>query len=249
MRKFGLIGYPLSHSFSQKYFSEKFRKENITDCVYENFSFPSIDVLPGLISSQPDLVGLNVTIPYKQQVIPFLDYSNDVVQRIAACNCIHIRNGKLFGYNTDVFGFEQSLKKNLQPYHTKALILGTGGAAKAVEYVLEKNGISYKIVSRNPLVHSKKHIGYDQVSPSLINEYYLIINTTPLGMYPNVEQCPPLPYDSLSPRHYLFDLIYNPDKTLFLRKGAEKGAVIQNGAQMLVVQAEESWKIWNEVNS
>jgi shikimate dehydrogenase len=245
MRKFGLIGFPLSHSFSQKYFSEKFSKENITGCAYENFPFPSLDVLPALLSSEPDLVGLNVTIPFKQEVISFLDFSNEVVQQIAACNCIHIRNGKLYGFNTDVFGFEQSLKKNLQPYHKKALILGTGGAAKAVEYVIGKAGIDYKFVSRNPIPDSEKYISYDQITSSLISAYHLIINTTPIGMYPNTDQCPPLPYQLLSPQHYLFDLIYNPAKTLFLQKGEQQGAITQNGSDMLIIQAEESWKIWN----
>ena len=249
MRKFGLIGYPLSHSFSQKYFTEKFRKENLNDCIYENFSFPSINELPELLSSQPDLKGLNVTIPYKQSVIPFLYSGNEVVKQIGACNCIHIRDGKLFGFNTDVYGFEQSLKKSLQPYHTKALILGTGGAAKAVEYVIQKAGIDYRFVSRNPIAGSEKYIRYEQITEDLISSYTLIINTTPSGMYPDTDKCPPLPYHLLSPKHYLFDLIYNPAKTLFLQKGEEQGAIIQNGSDMLVIQAEESWKIWNNLSA
>jgi len=245
MRKFGLIGFPLSHSFSQKYFSDKFEKERITDCAYENFSFSSIDALPALLAAEPNLVGLNVTIPYKQQVIPFLDNSNEVVKEIAACNCIHIRHGKLFGFNTDVFGFEYSLKKNLKPYHHKALILGTGGASKAVAYVLKKEGIDYKFVSRDPVAGSDRHIAYEQVISSILDDHHIIINTTPAGMFPNVNQCPPLPYQLLTSSHFLFDLIYNPAKTLFLQKGEEQGAAIQNGSDMLVIQAEESWKIWN----
>jgi len=244
MRKFGLIGYPLSHSFSQKFFSEKFQKEHIENCVYENFSLPSIDMLPATIASQPDLCGLNVTIPYKKQVISFLDDSDEIVKKINACNCIGIHNGKLHGFNTDVPGFEQSLKKNLQAHHNKALILGTGGASKAVEYVISKLGIDYKLVSRNP-DSSFRHIGYAQITDTFISQYTLIINTTPIGMFPNVDQYPPLPYDSITSQHYLFDLIYNPSKTLFLQKGEAQGAMIQNGSEMLIIQAEESWKIWN----
>jgi shikimate dehydrogenase len=169
------------------------------------------------------------------------------VKKIGACNCIHIREGKLLGFNTDVFGFEQSLKKNLKPYHNRALILGTGGASKAVEYVLEKAGIDYKLVSRNPVPGYEKHISYTQITSSIIDSYTLIINTTPVGMYPNLDECPSLPYSSMSSKHYLFDLIYNPEKTLFLQKGEERGAIIQNGSDMLAIQAEESWKIWNDL--
>jgi len=247
MKKFGLIGYPLSHSFSQKYFSEKFGKEKIADCVYENFSLPSINLLPAILANQPDLKGLNVTIPYKEQVIPFLHFSNEVVKQIGACNCINIQDGKLSGFNTDVYGFEQSLKTSLRPFHAKALILGTGGASKAVAYVLEKAGIDYKLVSRNPVQGSEKYIGYEQITHSIISSYTLIVNTTPIGMYPHIDQCPPLPYHFLSSNHYLFDLIYNPAKTLFLQKGEEHGAIIQNGSDMLIIQAEESWKIWNNL--
>ena len=245
MRKFGLIGYPLSHSFSQKFFSEKFLKEHIEDCIYENYSLPSIDLLPSTIASQPDLCGLNVTIPYKEQVIAFLHDSDDVVKRIGACNCIDIRQGKLYGFNTDVSGFEQSLKKNLQPHHAKALILGTGGGSKAVEFVINKLGIEYKLVSRNPNSSSSTQIGYSRITASLLATHTLIINTTPLGMFPNIDQYPPIPYNALTSNHFLFDLIYNPAKTLFLQKGEEQGATIQNGLEMLIIQAEESWKIWN----
>ena len=245
MRKFGLIGYPLSHSFSKKYFTEKFRREHIDDCLYENFSLASIDALPGLLSSQPELIGLNVTIPYKQQVIPFLHSSNDVVQRIAACNCIHIKNGQLFGFNTDVYGFEYSLQRHLKPHHTKALILGTGGASKAVEYVLQKHGISYKSVTRNPSFESDQYISYKEVTPTVIEAHTLIVNTTPLGMYPNVDECPDLPYRFLTSKHYLFDLVYNPELTQFLLHGQQHNCIIKNGFEMLIIQAEENWKIWN----
>jgi len=246
MRKFGLIGYPLSHSFSQKYFSEKFKREHLTDCVYENFSLPSINELPRVLETESFLRGLNVTIPYKEVVIPFLHESNDVVTKTGACNCIDIRDGKLSGFNTDIIGFEQSLKKQLKSSHKKALILGTGGASKAVEYVIRKLDIDYKIVSRNPNNKSEKYISYDQVTESLMQSHTLIINTTPLGMFPDIRQCPPLPYQALSSDHYLFDLIYNPAKTIFLQKGETAGATINNGLEMLIIQAEESWKIWND---
>ena len=243
MRRFGLIGFPLSHSFSQKYFTEKFRRELITGCVYENFPLSAIEELPGLLQNYPDLEGLNVTIPYKEKVIPFLTSQNEIVKATGACNCIKIKNGKLEGHNTDVAGFEISLEKLLQPFHKKALVLGTGGAAKAVRYVLEKRGIEYLEVSRSP--KGKRQIAYAE-SDAVLHDHLLVINTTPLGMYPNVDDYPPIAFDMLSPRHYLFDLTYNPPVTTFLKKGEEKGALVKNGAEMLVIQAEESWRIWNE---
>lgn len=243
MRLFGLIGYPLFHSFSKKFFSEKFEKEGLNDCRYESFSIPSISDLTGIVKENPSLCGLNVTIPYKEQVLSFLDEKSDLVKKINACNCIKIEGGRLKGYNTDAPAFEQSLREKLQPHHTKALILGTGGAAKAVEFSLEKLGISFKYVSRKP---SAKNFSYEQLTDALILEYTLIINTTPLGMHPNVVEAPPIPYHVLSPKHYLFDLVYNPAKTLFLQKGEERGAAIKNGYEMLVLQAEESWRIWND---
>jgi shikimate dehydrogenase len=196
-----------------------------------------------LLEENPDLCGLNVTIPYKEQVLSFLNEKNDLVKQIKACNCISINKGKLKGYNTDVLGFEQSLQEKLKPNNKKALILGTGGAAKAVEFVLDKNNIAYKYVSRKP---SAKNYSYEQLTPAIIKSHTLIINTTPLGMYPAVTEAPPIPYESLTSDHYLFDLIYNPEVTLFLRKGQDKGAAIKNGYEMLVIQAEESWKIWNQ---
>jgi shikimate dehydrogenase len=243
VRKYGLIGYPLTHSFSQKYFTEKFQREGVAGCSYENFSLATIGgLLPVL--EDPELCGLNVTIPYKEQVIPFLHVSNEVVGEIGACNCIRIRDGKLYGYNTDTVGFEQSVIKKLQPWHSHALILGTGGAAKAVEYVLRKLGLTYLYVSRKPRAGTED-LSYEQVDAGLLNTYKLIINTTPLGMYPNVEEAPPLPYPELGPRHYLYDLVYNPAMTLFLRRGEERGAAVENGYEMLMIQAEESWRIWN----
>ena len=243
MRLFGLIGYPLFQSFSKKFFSEKFEKEGLTDCRYESFSIPSISELTTILKENPVLCGLNVTIPYKEQVLSFLDEKSTLVKEISACNCIKIEKGKLTGYNTDAPAFEQSLKEKLQTHHTKALILGTGGAAKAVEFSLRQLKISYKYVSRKP---SAKNFSYEQLTDDLMREYTLIINTTPLGMHPNVVEAPPIPYHALSPEHYLFDLVYNPAKTLFLQKGEEQGATIKNGYEMLVLQAEESWRIWND---
>ena len=243
MRLFGLIGYPLSHSFSKRYFSEKFEKEGIDDCKYELFSIPAIDDLRNILDQHPDLSGINVTIPYKEQVLSFLNEEDDTVKKIKACNCISIKKGKLKGYNTDVTGFERSLKEKLQPHHTKALILGAGGAAKAVEFVMQNLGIVYKNVSRKPSVNN---YSYEQLTPGIIADHLLIINTTPLGTYPAVNEAPPVPYESITSRHYLFDVVYNPEKSLFLQKGEEKGAAIKNGYDWLVIQAEESWRIWNE---
>lgn len=242
MRLYGLIGYPLTHSFSRNYFTEKFKKEGIENCRYENFQLADISDLPKIIDENPDLQGLNVTIPYKESVLSFLNESNDLVKQTRACNCIKIANKKLVGYNTDVIGFEKSLLNKLEPLHKHALILGTGGAAKAVEFVLRKLSITYRHVSRYPSV---KNLSYEQLTPRIIEKNTLIINTTPLGMYPRVTEAPPLPYEQITKRHFLFDLIYNPAKTLFLKKGEEHGATIQNGYDMLVYQAEESWNIWN----
>ena len=244
MRLFGLIGYPLTHSFSKDYFGEKFKREAVEDCQYENFQLADIKELPKTIGDHPGLEGLNVTIPYKESVLSFLDEKNELVRQTGACNCIKILNGKLFGFNTDVIGFERSLLTKLQPGHKNALILGTGGAAKAVEFVLKKNRIHYTYVSRR---RSQNNITYEQLTPSVLEKTRLIINTTPVGMYPKVKEILPLPFEAITPNHFLFDLIYNPPKTLFLSKGEEKGATIQNGYDMLVCQAEESWKIWNQV--
>jgi shikimate dehydrogenase len=242
MRRFGLLGYPLSHSFSQKYFTEKFAQLGLTDCVYENFSLPNIEELAIVLREKTDLCGFNITIPYKKQVLTFLDEASPVVAAIGACNCVLIKAGKLTGHNTDVVGFEQSLKPFLQLHHTKALILGTGGASAAVEYVLRKLGISVQYVSR---VASDNSIAYEQVDEKILATHHLLINTTPLGMYPNVTECPDLPYRFLSSQHHLYDLIYNPAETQFLANGKAQGATVQNGQDMLVLQAEESWRIWN----
>jgi shikimate dehydrogenase len=249
MNLFGLIGFPLSHSFSKKYFTERFTREGIPDTAYENFPIASIEALPALIAAHPDLKGLNVTIPYKEAVIPFLTYQNEVVKETSACNCIKIENGELSGYNTDVIGFERTLSKFLLPIHNKALILGTGGAAKAVAYVLKRLGIEYKYVTRKSDAGDPSHISYQQLTDAHVSEHLLIVNTTPLGMYPDTERAPAINYELVTPRHYLFDLTYNPERTLFLRNGEQKGATIQNGYDMLVIQAEESWNIWNDLHS
>lgn len=242
MRRFGLIGYPLSHSFSAGYFASKFEKEGIADCRYDNYPIASISELPALFETDPSLEGINITIPYKEQVLAYLDEKNDIVASIAACNCIRRENGKLKGYNTDVIGFEESLKEKLASFHTQALVLGTGGAAKAVEYVLRKRGIACTLVSRTK---RGAIISYAEVTPAVLHSHTLIINTTPSGMYPNVDDMPPLPYHALTAKHYLFDLVYNPAQTRFLANGAQYGAVTKNGHDMLLIQAEESWKIWN----
>jgi shikimate dehydrogenase len=241
-KRFGLIGYPLSHSFSKKYFTEKFEKEGLKDHVYDLFPIASIDDLPAVIAKHKDLVGLNVTIPYKQQVMKYLDASN-IPKGVGACNCIKIENNKLTGNNTDVVGFEVSFKQLLKPHQKKALVLGNGGATAAVVYILKKMNIDYNIVSRR--VHDGSTLTYNDVSVAVIKQHPVIINTTPLGTFPDVDECAPIPYEAITPDHYLFDLVYNPSETLFLKKGKEKGATVKNGYDMLEIQAEESWKIWN----
>lgn len=243
MRLFGLLGYPLTHSFSQKYFTEKFHQLGITDAAYENFSIPDIQELSMILASKNDLEGFNITIPYKKAVISFLDEASEPVQKMGACNCVKISNGKLKGFNTDVVGFQKTLEPFLKPYHQKALILGTGGASAAVEYVFQLLQIPYQFVSRN---ETSESISYQALNKEIIDAHQLIINTTPLGMYPNVDACPEIPYQFLTPNHHLFDLIYNPTETKFLSFGKQQGASIQNGYEMLILQAEESWRIWNE---
>lgn len=243
MRQFGLIGFSLSHSFSKKYFDEKFVREGITDASFENFSLDSIDLLSEILKNK-NFLGLAVTIPYKREVIPFLKEVTGAVKQMNACNCIQIRDGRLIGYNTDVLGFELSFIKQLQPQHKNALILGTGGAASAVEYVLQKLDMPYRFVSRKKEVNGQV-LTYDQLNKTILNEYQVIINCSPLGTFPAIDEAPAIPYEFLTAQHYLFDLVYNPAETKFLRLGKEKGAVTQNGYEMLVLQAEENWKIWN----
>lgn len=242
-RLFGLIGYPLSHSFSKNYFTQKFEREGLSDCRYELFPMEHIRQLPGLLSQYPHLEGLNVTIPYKQQVLGFLHDSSSLPAPLQACNCIRIKAGKLTGFNTDWVGFENSLKPLLKPYHTHALVLGNGGASKAVVYVLQKLGIGVEVVSRQ--WHEGATLTYHQLNKDIISKHPLIINTTPLGTFPRVEECPPIPYDGIGSQHLLYDLVYNPAHTAFMQQGAAQGAVVKNGYDMLVGQAEAAWQIWN----
>ncbi|HEY2649553.1 MAG TPA: shikimate dehydrogenase [Puia sp.] len=243
MRKFGLIGYPLGHSFSVNYFREKFRKDSISECLYSNYEIDSITLLPEILED-PDLEGLNVTIPYKESVISFLDKKDPVVTAIGASNCIRISKGEITGFNTDVIGFEKSLVEKIAGADQYALILGTGGSSKAVAWVLQKLGIRYLYVSRNNS-ENPGQVSYSDLTPEIMRKHTLIINTTPLGMFPDIGTCASVPFEFIGPGHYLFDLVYNPSKTLFLEKGESKGARIKNGADMLAIQAEASWEIWN----
>lgn len=243
MRLFGLLGYPLTHSFSQKYFTEKFINIGLQDAAYENFSIPDIQELTSILRSKKELEGFNITIPYKKAVIDFLDELTDPVKKMGACNCVKIVDGKLMGYNTDTVGFQQSLEPYLKPHHQRALILGTGGASAAVEYVFQALNIPYQFVSRTA---SAGALGYGDLTKEIMDSHHLIINTTPLGMYPNVDASPDIPYQLLTPQHLLFDLVYNPAETKFLFLGKLQGASTQNGHEMLILQAEESWRIWNE---
>lgn len=242
---FGLLGKNISYSFSRGYFADKFKKEGLKNCSYVNFDIQTITDFPALIQNHKDrLVGINVTIPYKLEIFPFLDKVTKKARKIGAVNTIKItKKGKLKGYNTDEFGFASSLKPLLKKQHTKALILGTGGASKAVAFALKNLDIKCKFVSRNPT--KKNEISYQDVSEKTIQKYTLIINCTPLGTHPKVENYPDIPYQFLTKAHLLYDLIYNPSETTFLSKGKEKGAHIKNGLEMLEKQAEKSWEIWN----
>jgi shikimate dehydrogenase len=241
---FGLIGYPLEQSFSKKYFDKKIRDEGLTNCRFENFSIEDIEKLKNILANNPDLRGLAVTIPYKQQVLPFLTTTENIPIGLRACNCIKITDGRLSGYNTDHIGFQKSFEPLLQQHHKNALVLGNGGSTEAVVYVLKKLNIDFEIVSRQ--LHDGSTLTYNELTEEIISKHKLIINTTPLGMFPKVEACPTIPYSFITTSHYLYDLVYNPSETLFLQKGKGKGAIIKNGADMLELQAEENWKIWNE---
>jgi len=242
MKRYGLIGRTLTHSFSKNYFMQKFEENGITDCVYDNFELNSIEAFPLLLKENPGIRGLNVTIPYKEDVLQYLTESNEVVEEIGACNCIKIDGDSRIGFNTDVVGFRKSLEPKLKHHHKRALILGTGGAAKAIRYVLSQLGIEYAQVSRRSRFNE---LGYENLGADTLADYHLIINTTPLGMYPNVDADPPIPYEYITRKHFLYDLIYNPAKTKFLAEGEKRGAQICNGYEMLIEQAEESWRIWN----
>jgi len=243
MRLFGLIGYPLSHSFSKNYFDKKFISEGLTDCRFENFPVKTIDDLPKLVSTNPELEGLAVTIPYKQAVLRYVNDASNIPNGLSACNCLKISTQKISGFNTDYIGFEKSLTPIIKKDHSKALVLGNGGATASVVFVLKKLGIGYKIVSRK--IHNDSLLTYNDLDEKIITESTLIINTTPLGMFPDSRSYPDIPYRFISKQHLLYDLIYNPAKTNFLKKGEERGAVIKNGEEMLILQAEENWRIWN----
>ncbi|MGZ5245172.1 MAG: shikimate dehydrogenase family protein [Bacteroidia bacterium] len=248
MKKLGLIGFPLSHSFSQKYFTQKFTALGLKDWQYELFPIEYLKDFPDLVARHPELVGLNVTIPHKVNIIKFLDELHKEAETVGAVNTIKIsiyNNGKKYlkGYNTDVYGFEFSLKPLLKPHHTKALILGTGGASKAVKFVLDKLGIESQFVSRNP---NENQLSYISLDEKILQEHLLIINTTPLGMQPNINSFPEIPYQYLTENHLVYDLVYNPEETLLLQKAKAQGAQIKNGLEMLHLQAEKAWEIFSK---
>ncbi len=245
MKTYGTIGFPLTYSFSKQYFTEKIEKEGIPDSSYYSFPLKSIDEFPEFLKNNPALRGLAVTIPYKEKVLQYVTHLSEEVKQIGAANCIKVRGDELTAYNTDIIGFEKSFIKNLKPNHTKALVLGTGGASKAVQYVLKKLGIEFLVVSRSE-TDTANFIQYNQVTPDIIKEFRILVNATPLGMSPAEDTCPDLPYELLTADHYLFDLVYKPPKTLFLQKGEQQGATVINGFEMLIIQAEENWINWNE---
>ncbi|MBD2766943.1 shikimate dehydrogenase [Hymenobacter sp. BT664] len=245
MRQFGLIGRTLSHSFSQTYFAQKFYSLGLTEYQYDLFELATIEELPGLLAAHPDLVGLNVTVPYKEVVIPYLDELASSAGRVGAVNVIDCTpDGRLVGHNTDYVGFRESLR-TFFPHcdaTSRALILGNGGAAKAVEVVLRDLGIPHWYVTRDPLGVG---LTYHDLTPKLVAEHSLIINATPVGTFPRTDECPLLPYEALTPQHYLYDLVYNPTETLFMAKGKDAGAQVKNGFEMLCLQAEAAWQIWH----
>ena len=244
IKKFGLIGKNISYSFSKKYFTAKFEQENLPNLSYENYDISDIAELQKIVAETTYLKGLNVTIPYKESVFPFLDKIGKKALAIGAVNTIKItKKNKLKGYNTDYYGFKKTIKPHLKSHHKKALILGTGGASKAIAYALHQLGIDYKFVSRNP---SFEQFSYAELDKATFDKFTLIINCTPLGTFPNTEEFPPLPYSFLTEKHLAFDLIYNPAETLFLQKAKEQGSATLNGYEMLIFQAEKAWKIWNK---
>jgi len=249
MKTYGLIGYRLDYSFSKNYFSEKFKNENREDCEYINFEIDSIDEFPGIFKKAKNIFGLNCTIPYKEKIIPFLDEIDPEAAETGAINTIKIIRTKnqplkLKGYNTDIYGFENSLKPLLKRHHKKALILGTGGASKAVKHILDKLNIEYLMATRKENSGTGK-ISYSQIDKKIIEDHLLIVNTTPLGTFPNVKECADLPYQYITKNHLMYDLVYHPEVTAFLQHGIYKGATIINGLKMLHLQAIKSWEIWN----
>lgn len=253
LSKFGLIGYPLAHSFSKSYYLEKFEQEGIGQVEYDLFPLRQIEEFPGLVAGDPHLLGVNVTIPHKIEVMKYLDGLSPEAEAIGAVNCIRIerdKNGgiRMKGFNTDVYGFEQSLRPLLSDWHQQALVLGNGGAARAVCFALDKLGIGWNLVSRNPQRDIPHQLGYPDLDQKVLDQHLLIINTTPLGTFPQIEQAPDIPYELLGEKHLLYDLIYNPSETTFLRKGKMQGANVKNGYEMLVLQAERNWEIWTAEN-
>lgn len=245
MDKYGLIGFPLGHSFSKSFFNEKFQNEGI-DAEYINFEIKGIDELPEVLATKPELRGLNVTIPYKEKVLSFLDYISVEARAIGAVNVIRVDHKGddvvLKGYNSDVIGFTKSIEPLLETFHRKALILGTGGASKAINYGLKSLGLETVLVSR---FERPGTIQYKDITPDVVKEYNVIVNCTPSGMFPHYDECPDLPYEALDNHNLLYDLIYNPDETLFMKKGRERGAQTKNGLEMLLLQAFASWDFWN----
>ena len=243
-KQLGLIGYPLSHSFSKKYFDEKFQKLNLTNYSFDVFSIENVNQFPKLIQENKNLIGLSVTLPHKETIISFLDELDETAKEIGAVNCIKISNRKLKGFNTDALGFRQSLRPFLDVNHTKALVFGTGGASKAVAYVLKKLNIDVWFVTRKKIEHLSNNLTYQELNENIISACKLLVNTTPVGMHPNENECLPLPYSAISSQHLVYDLTYNPTETLFLKKAKEQGALISNGYNMLCFQADEAWRIW-----
>ncbi|MBQ7462605.1 MAG: shikimate dehydrogenase [Bacteroidaceae bacterium] len=242
MDKYGIIGYPLGHSFSRGFFTEKFAREGI-DAQYLNFEIPDVRMLLDVLRENPELRGLNVTLPHKQAVIPLLDELSDEAREIGAVNVIRVRNGKLKGFNSDIIGFTESIKPLLKPHHKKALVLGTGGASKAICVGLKRLGIEWKYVSRTP---REGMITYNDIMAETLKEYTVVVNCSPVGMFPKVDEAPAIPYEYLTQKHLLFDCVYNPEDTLFMQKGREQGATVKNGLEMLHLQAIASWRFWNE---
>lgn len=242
MTKYGIIGNPLGHSFSKGFFTEKFAREGI-DAEYLNFQIPEIGKLTEVLRENPELRGINVTLPYKTEIIPFLDELSDEAREIGAVNVVQIRNGHLKGFNSDIIGFTRSIQPLLKSHHQKALILGTGGASRAIRVGLTRLGLEWKYVSRTP---HEGMITYEDITAETLREYEVIVNCSPVGMFPKVDGCPAIPYEFLTPDNLLYDLVYNPETTLFMKKGALQGAVVKNGLEMLHLQAIASWEFWNE---
>ena len=242
MDKYGIIGYPLGHSFSRAFFTEKFQREHI-DAEYVNFEIASANMLPGIVQANPNLRGLNVTLPHKEAVIPMLNELSVEAKEIGAVNVIRVRDGRLKGFNSDIIGFMDSIRPLLKPWHQHALVLGTGGASRAIRVGLQRLGIEWTYVSRTP---APGRLTYSELTPQLMEHYQVIVNCSPVGMFPHVDACPDIPYHLLTHRHLLYDLVYNPEETLFLKRGSEHGATVKNGLEMLHLQALASWRFWNE---